>query len=87
MNALANEPKPPRVTWPDPESDGVPDDEWLDEESPLKKLLRDDDPPEEPWLLLPDEDPRRRQSALVCSPEGAAIPGRFGSQFSLGISA
>ncbi len=64
----------------------MPDDAWLDEESPLKKLLRDDDPPEEPWLLL-DEDPRGRHSLLVCSPEGAAIPGRFGSQFSLGISA
>jgi hypothetical protein len=29
----ANEPKPPRVTPPEPESD-VPDDAWLDEESP-----------------------------------------------------
>ena len=46
MNACAYEPKPPRVTWPEPESDDVPDDAWLDEESPLKKLLRDD--PEEP---------------------------------------
>ena len=86
MNARANEPKPPRVTWPEAESDGVPDDAWLDEESLLKKLLRDDDPPEEPWPLL-EEDPRGRQSALVCTPEGAAIPGRFGSQFSPGISA
>ena len=86
MNACATPPKPPRVTWPEPESDEVPDDAWLDEESALKKLLRDDDPPEEPWPPL-DEDPRGRHSLPVCSPEGAAIPGRFGSQFSLGISA
>ena len=48
MKAWANEPKPPRVTWPEPESDDVPDDAWLDEESALTKLLRDDAPPEEP---------------------------------------
>ena len=47
MNACANPPKPPRVTPPDPESDAVPDEEWPDEVSPPKKLLRDD-PPEEP---------------------------------------
>ena len=29
----------------EPESDDVPDEEWLEDESPLKKLLRDDDPP------------------------------------------
>ena len=85
VNACANEPNPPRVTPPEPESDDVPDEEWLDE-SPLKKLLRDDDPPDEPWLL-PDEDPRGGHSAPVCSPDGAAIPGRFGPQFSPGISA
>jgi hypothetical protein len=85
VNACANEPNPPRVTPPEPESDDVPDEEWLDE-SPLTKLLRDDDPPDEPWLL-PDEDPRGGHSAWVCSPDGAAIPGRFGSQFSAGISA
>jgi len=85
VNACANEPNPPRVTPPEPESDEVPDEEWLDE-SPLKKLLRDDDPPDEPWLL-PDEDPRGGHSAPVCSPDGAAIPARLGSQFSLGISA
>jgi hypothetical protein len=85
VNACANEPNPPRVTPLEPESDDVPDEEWLDE-SPLKKLLRDDDPPDEPWLLLED-DPRGGHSALVCSPDGAAIPGRFGSQLSLGISA
>jgi hypothetical protein len=85
VNACANEPNPPRVTPLEPESDDVPDEEWLDE-SPLKKLLRDDDPPDEPWLLL-DEDPRGGHSAPVCSPAGAAIPGRFSSQFSPGISA
>ena len=84
VNACANEPNPPRVTPLELESDDVPDEEWLDE-SPLKKLLRDDDPPDEPWLL--DEDPRGGHSAPACSPDGAAIPGRFGSQFSLGISA
>ena len=47
MNACANPPKPPRVTPPEPESDEVPDEEWPDEVSPPKKLLRDD-PPEEP---------------------------------------
>jgi len=31
VKACANEPKPPRVTPPDPESDGVPDGEWLEE--------------------------------------------------------
>jgi hypothetical protein len=46
-NACANPPKPPRVTPPDPESDAVPDEEWPDEVSPPKKLLRGD-PPEEP---------------------------------------
>ena len=86
VNACANEPKPPRVTWLDPESDAVPDEEFC-EEFPLKKLLRDDDPPEEPWPPPPDEDPRGRQSALVVSPEGAAMPGWFGAHFSLGISA
>jgi len=33
VNARANEPKPPRVTPPEPESDEVPDAERLDEES------------------------------------------------------
>ena len=75
MNACANEPNPPRVTPLEPESDDVPDEEWLDE-SPLKKLLRDDDPPDEPWLLL-DEAPRGGHSAWVCSPDGVAIPGRI----------
>jgi hypothetical protein len=43
----ANEPNPPRVVPPD--SDAVPDDEPLDEESPPKKLLRrDHDPPHPP---------------------------------------
>ena len=85
MNACANEPNPPRVTPPEPESDAAPDEEWLDE-SPLNRLLRDDDPPDEPWLL-PDDDPRGEHAALTCGPVSAAIPGRFGSQLSLGISA
>src|SRR5260370_20093850 len=34
VNARANEPKPPRVTPPEPESDEVPDGERLDEGSP-----------------------------------------------------
>ena len=45
-NALANEPNPPRVTPPEPESDAVPDEEWPGEVSPPKKLLRDDSPEE-----------------------------------------
>jgi hypothetical protein len=80
VNARANEPNPPRVTLPEPESDELIDDERFDEESPPKKLVRDDQP-----LPPPDEDPRGRHWALVCNPD--AIPGRFGSQFSLGISA
>jgi len=34
-NACAKEPNPPRVTPPEPESDDVPDDEWLEEVSLL----------------------------------------------------
>ena len=83
-NACANEPKPPRVTPPEPESDDdVPDGECFDEESPLKKLLREAYPPlEEPWPPL-GEDPRDAHSAL----EDAAIPGWLAPQFSPGISA
>jgi hypothetical protein len=47
-NDRANEPNPPRVTPPEPESEAVPDDEPLDEESPPKKLRRDHDPPDPP---------------------------------------
>jgi hypothetical protein len=81
----ANEPKPPRVTPPDPESE-APDEAWLDDaESPEKKLLREDElpPPPEP----PDDDPRGGHSALICGIAGPAIPGEGGRQFSLGISA
>lgn len=61
--ACANEPNPPRVTPPEPESEDVPDDAWLDEEeSPLKKLERDDQYP--PCPPPPDEDPRCAQSVL-----------------------
>src|SRR5260370_11886510 len=79
VNARANEPKPPRVTPPEPESDKVPDGERLDDESLLKKLLRDDDPPDQPRPAL-DEDPRGGPSALVCNPDRAALP-RPVSQF------
>lgn len=80
MNARANDPKPPRVTPPEAESDEVPGAERLDEESLLNKPLRDDDRPEPPL----DEDPRGAHPALVCNPD--ATPGRFCSQFSLGIN-
>jgi hypothetical protein len=47
VKACANEPKPPRVTPPEPELDGeVPFGERPDAASPLKKLARDDDLPE-----------------------------------------
>jgi hypothetical protein len=32
--ACANEPNPPRVTWPEPESDDVREAEWLEESLP-----------------------------------------------------
>jgi len=78
-NACANPPKPPRVTPPEPASDEVPDDERFEEASLLKKLLRDPI-----WLPL-DEDPRGRHPALPGKSD--AIPGRFSSQVSDGISA
>jgi hypothetical protein len=83
VNARANEPKPPRVTPPEPESDEVAEGERVDAESPLKKLLCDDDPPDQPWPL--DEDPRGGHSAPGCRSD--AIPGRAGPHFSLGIIA
>jgi hypothetical protein len=81
VNARANEPKPPRVASPDPDSEAAPDGERP--ESPLKKLLRDHDPPDPPWLL--DVDPRGGHSAPGFV--SAAIPGRSVAQFSRGISA
>jgi hypothetical protein len=79
----ANEPKPPRVTPPEPESE-LPDDAWLEVESPEKKLLREEEPPPpEP----PDDDPRGGHSAFICGIAGPAIPGEGGRQFSFGISA
>src|SRR5438874_1439771 len=73
------EPKPPRVTPPEPESDDAPDDEWV-AESLLKKLDRDDhrEPP-----LAPDELPLPLHAVLVCA---GAVPGGGGSQFCRGIS-
>jgi hypothetical protein len=82
----ANEPNPPRVTPPEPESENVPDDAWLDEEeSLLKKLERDDQYP--PCPPPPDEDPRCAQSVLACEIAGAAIPGEDGWQLWRGIIA
>jgi hypothetical protein len=74
-----NEPKPPRLTLLDPESDEFPDEEWL-EESLLKKLDRDDQ--REP-LLPPDELLLLLQFVVVCP---GRAPGE-GSQFCRGISA
>ncbi|MGY4629743.1 hypothetical protein ACVWY3_007499 [Bradyrhizobium sp. USDA 4486] len=74
-----NEPKPPRLTLLEPESDDVLDGEWLDE-SALKKLERDDPrepplPPAELLLLLV-------HVVVVCS---GTAPGE-GSQVWRGIS-
>ena len=80
--AWANEPNPPRVTPPEPESDELPDPAWLDAESLLKKLEREDHDP--PWPP-PDEVPRCEQSVPVTA--AAATPGAEGWQFWRGISA
>src|ERR1700749_3694435 len=79
--AGANEPKPPRVTPPEPDSEEVPDEAWLDEEeSRLKKLVRDQPLPEPPWP--PDDvEPRWVQLVLDCAVAGAAIPGEEGWAF------
>ncbi|AMA61113.1 hypothetical protein BCCGELA001_07655 [Bradyrhizobium sp. CCGE-LA001] len=73
-----NEPKPPRLTLLWPESDDVPDEEWL-EESLLNKLDRDDHrellPPDELLLLL------LLHVVVVCP---GTAPG-VGSQFCRGI--
>jgi hypothetical protein len=79
--ACANEPKPPRCTPLELDSE-APEPEWLaevshEDEVPEKKLLREEPPPPEP----PEEDPRGWHSV------GTAIPGGVGWQFSLGISA
>jgi hypothetical protein len=72
-----NEPKPPRLTLLWPESDDVPDEEWLDE-SLLKKLDRDD----ECELPPPDEElPLLVQVVVVCP---GTAPG-VGSQVCRGI--
>jgi hypothetical protein len=42
--ACANEPKPPRVTWPVAASELAPPD-WPDDASPPKELCCDEDPP------------------------------------------
>jgi hypothetical protein len=82
----ANPPNPPRVAWPEPDSDDVPLDERLDDESPPKKLLRDHDPPE-PRYPPPDEELRGAHSVPPCGSDGVAAPPPLGSQFSLGIIA
>ena len=79
----ANEPKPPRCTPPELDSE-PPEPEWpdeasLDDEPPEKKPYRDELPPEPPWP--PDEDPRGWQSV------GAAVPGGVCWQVSRGIIA
>lgn len=64
------------LLWP--ESDDVPDEEWL-EESLLKKLDRDEPPPlDELRLLL------LLQAVLVCTV--ASVPAGEGSQVCRGIS-
>jgi hypothetical protein len=73
-----NEPKPPRLTLWEPESDDVPDEEWL-EESPLKKLDRDD----QRELPTPDELLPLLLQVVVAWPGTA--PGE-GSQVCRGIS-
>jgi hypothetical protein len=90
--ACANEPKPPRVTLLEPDSDEVPDEAlfaevWLDEEeSLLKKLVRDQLLPEPPWPLE-DVEPRWVQLVPDCAVAGDAMAGEEGWQFSRGISA
>ena len=88
-NAWASPPKPPRVTPLEPESDEPAEDEWLDDESPPKRLYPDD--LREP---LPDEpcDEDDEQEVVTCGCAGAAIPGgglpaEAGVQLSCGISA
>jgi hypothetical protein len=81
-NARANEPKPPRVTLPEPESVDVADAERPGEVSLPKKLTRDHDRP-----YPPPDDPRDEQPVLLCGIAGAAIPGGVGWQFPPGISA
>ena len=85
VKARANEPKPPRVTLPEPESEAVADDEAPACEPPLLKKLRDPPPP--PL----DVDPRGAQSPLACGSgvpiPGDAIPDALGSQVPRGISA
>ena len=91
--ARANEPKPPRLTLPEPASD-MPDDERPDALSLLKKLERDDDDPPQPCPPY-QEDPRGPQLATAGDVAGvatpgvasAATPGAGGWQFSRGISA
>jgi hypothetical protein len=83
--ACANDPKPPRATWPLPASEPeLPD--GPDPLSPLKKLGRDADAlPQPPWPPPDDEDDWRGEQLPTCP--AVATPGRSGSQLSDGISA
>ena len=75
--ACANDPKPPRLTLLDPDSDDdeEADDEWP-EESLLKKLKRD----ERPEPLLPPDQPREVQAVeFACGCVGAGMPGEAGA--------
>jgi hypothetical protein len=78
--AWPNEPKPPRWTECEPESEVLEDEP---EEDPLEEvLLRDDPPPEPPWL---DEELREHSVLLPCRSDGEATSGgRW--QLSRGIS-
>jgi hypothetical protein len=82
--ARANEPKPPRVTLPDPESGEPADDAWFDPVSLLKKPERDDHDP--PWPP-PEDDPLGPQFVACCVTAGAAMPGDVGWQPPWGIRA
>ena len=53
-------PKPPREIWPAFDDDGEELEEDEDD-SPLKKLLRDDEPPDRPWPLPEEDVPRDAQ--------------------------
>ena len=78
--ARASEPKPPRVTLLELESDEVAPADPPDDELP-KKLYRDERPPP------PPEELRVEHPGLACGSAGAAIVGEAGSQLSRGISA
>lgn len=89
--AWANEPKPPRLTEPELELDDEDVDELLDDdESLLKKLLREEPQLLELWPPELDDELRGAQSAPGCGVTGTAMPGAGGGtgwQLRFGISA